>query len=474
MATPSSGKRTSQSQAQFAASVVKSANELKSGKLQKQAALAQQPIAQLQTNLTSIQTELKNYVKTQWSPAQKTWITAQNAYKPYQQNPSHYTSDQLLAASNTYNKALATWTNIDQGKTNLETSAKDVSALLTKQQANYNSIEAQIAKDKILAAGGTPPPTTSTGGSNAGGSGLNKTKKAPPAQPYVYNAPMVKTAYFGPLGPQIASAGNSILVTTPPKDVGSFQWTGKGAIQMSQTTLQSLATSNPTTQATTASNAKNVFKADKNAYGFKFLYNPTSISMSWGLVDSFSPPYEATGQDPASAVGSGLMASTVSFSLMLNRIGDMSVLAPSGQYVVQPVSQSEVEVNLKERNVNGVPSLVFDGPNHTDIYPFPVSLEDRQLIYKKGTMYDLEYFFKATGGYDATYMSTLNGPTADYGWLQPIPVELHLGDGMRYLVRINSLDVQHIMFNERMVPILTQVDISCTRYIDNAAFTNGS
>jgi hypothetical protein len=472
MATPTSGKRTTQSQSQFAAAVVAAANELKSGKLQKQAALAQQPIAQLQINLASVQAELTNYIKTQWSPAQKTWITAQNTYTPYQQNPSHYTSAQLLSASNTYNQALATWNNVDQGKKNLETSAKDVAALLKKQQANYNSIEAQIAKDKILAAGGTPPPTTGTG-SGAGGSGNKPPKKAPPAQSYVYNAPMVKTAYFGPLGPQIASAGNSALVTTPPIDVSSYQWTGKGAIQMSQTTLQSLATSNPTTQAT-AANAKNLFKSDKNPYGFKFLYNPTSISMSWGLVDSFSPPYEATGQDPASAVGSGLMASTVSFSLMLNRIGDMSVLAPSGQYVVQPISQSEVEVNLKQQNVNGVPSFVFDGPNHTDIYPFPVPVEDRQLIYKKGTMYDLEYFFKATGGYDATYMSTLNGPTADYGWIQPIPVELHLGDGMHYLVRINSLDVQHIMFNERMVPILTQVDISCSRYIDNAAFTNGS
>jgi hypothetical protein len=46
-------------------------------------------------------------------------------------------------------------------------------------------------------------------------------------------------------------------------------------------------------------------------------------------------------------------------------------------------------------------------------------------------------------------------------------VELHLGAGLRYRVRISSLDVNHIIFNERMVPILSKVSIQCTRYYDS-------
>lgn len=88
------------------------------------------------------------------------------------------------------------------------------------------------------------------------------------------------------------------------------------------------------------------------------------------------------------------------------------------------------------------------------------------MIYRKGTMYDVEYLFKAVNGYNASYKSTLNGLTADRGWLYALPVELHLGAGLRYLVRLTSLNVSHNMFNERMVPILTTVSIVCTRYYD--------
>jgi len=74
-------------------------------------------------------------------------------------------------------------------------------------------------------------------------------------------------------------------------------------------------------------------------------------------------------------------------------------------------------------------------------------------------------------GLNATYKSTLNGSTADRGWLTAIPVELHLGDGMRYRVRISTLNVNHAMFNSRMVPILSTVDFTCHRYYDGPEIT---
>jgi hypothetical protein len=103
-----------------------------------------------------------------------------------------------------------------------------------------------------------------------------------------------------------------------------------------------------------------------------------------------------------------------------------------------------------------------------DPYPNPTPDDtERKVIWKRGTMYDLEYLFRSMGGPYADYKSGLNGTTADRGWLQPIPVELHLGTGLHYLVRVSSLDVKHIMFNERMVPILSTVNINCTRYYDS-------
>ena len=74
-------------------------------------------------------------------------------------------------------------------------------------------------------------------------------------------------------------------------------------------------------------------------------------------------------------------------------------------------------------------------------------------------------------GVNATYKSMLNGYTADKGWLQGTPVDLHLGDGLRYQVRIGSLDVNHTIFNDRMVPILSTVNITCHRFYDLAPYT---
>ena len=94
--------------------------------------------------------------------------------------------------------------------------------------------------------------------------------------------------------------------------------------------------------------------------------------------------------------------------------------------------------------------------------------EDLKEIYKKGTMYDLNYLFKAIQGAGATFTSSLNGLTADRGWLNNAAVELHLGAGLRYRVRVSQLNVSHAMFTPNMVPILTDVAFVCTRFYDNA------
>jgi len=269
-------------------------------------------------------------------------------------------------------------------------------------------------------------------------------------QPYKYNAPMTSSSYLK-FGPQVLSAKNDKLITNPgnwtnaksawkPDLSGAFSG-AKGTIQMSQDLASDISANTHGTGKNPATGLKN----DTTPYGFKFLYNPTSVGMTWGIVESFSPQFEQSGQDIATAVGNGLLASTVTFSLILNRIEDMQHIKDStGNFLTE----------------------------NTSPYPTTVDSAERGLIYDRGTMYDLEYLFRATGGYNSQYISSVgNMTTADKGWLMPMPVELHLGANLRYLVRVSTLDINHVIFNERMVPLFTTVNMTCTRYYDDLNIT---
>ena len=291
----------------------------------------------------------------------------------------------------------------------------------------------------------------------------NKYEK-PPAPPkgnyeglvYQYNIPMLKAAYLNPFGVQSRSVSDPSSLSAPTytngrqafkglttQDYvgGEQQWQGvvpsRGTIQMSKMFAENAIT----TDAEKELAKKSGLKFNDTPYGFRFLYNPTDVSMAWGIVDAFSPQYAASGANGMTGVAAGLMKGTIAFTLLLNRIEDMGVIYPDGSYL-------------------------------QDVYPKDPPLTETKMIYNKGTMYDIEYLFRAMNGFYADYESGLNGTTADKGWLQPIPMELHLGAGLRYLVRVSSLDLKHMMFNERMVPILTTVNIVCTRYYDTLTGKN--
>jgi hypothetical protein len=272
---------------------------------------------------------------------------------------------------------------------------------------------------------------------------------------YKYNIPMMKSAMHHPFGVQSRSVldpsslggptytnGRQAFKGLKTDDYigGEQQWQGvvpsRGTIQMSKMFAENAIT----TQAEKDAAKKSGVKFSDTPYGFRFLYNPTDVSMAWGIVDAFSPQYAASGANGMTGVAAGLMKGTIAFTLILNRIEDMGIIYPDGSY-----------------------AQLLDGG-----WPTDPPLTETKMIYKKGTMYDIEYLFRAMNGFYADYQSGLNGITADKGWLQPIPMELHLGAGLRYLVRVSSLDLKHMMFNERMVPILTTVNIVCTRYYDTA------
>lgn len=267
-------------------------------------------------------------------------------------------------------------------------------------------------------------PNLRTGAGNA-----PKVEKIQFSKDYKYNAPMVSSAYFGS-----NSFEDSVL---EGKYVDQGKWGdareawkgvngGRGTIQMDQRFLSTFTTS-------AESKLGNI---DRQKYGFKFLYNPQTISMAWGLMSAMDPYYEASQLDKFQVVATQLMSSTVSFQLMLNRIKDFDYVAG---------------------NPFAVPA---------NAYPDDVPIEDVEEIYRKGTMYDLEYLFKTLNGPDATFVSQLNGSTADRGWMRPTIVELHLGDALRYRVRIAEFAVNHVIFTPKMVPILSTVNLTCARFVD--------
>lgn len=284
-------------------------------------------------------------------------------------------------------------------------------------------------------------------GSGNKGSGTGAKSISGNPGPWKYNAPLINSSYFlnkGDLPKMIAagvsSSGDALSFWQPyytsGNPFGTVQGTlpGKGTIQMDRLTNTAEFKANAQKEA-----AKNHISFDPNYYGFKFHYNPTTVNMSWSGIMGANPVFEAASLDPAIPMSQNLYGGSLSFDILLNRIQDLALLNPDGTY-----KQGE------------------------NPYPYEVDIQDRKDIVAKGTMYDLEYLFHAMHGFmsSTNFTSTLMNKTNDPGWLPVRPVELHLGNKLRYRVRVNGLEVVHKIFSEKMVPILSVATFTCLRYWD--------
>lgn len=186
---------------------------------------------------------------------------------------------------------------------------------------------------------------------------------------------------------------------------------------------------------------------------FQFHYNPGSVDMSYGSVNDVDLGYLASGQ----AVTNFLQAlGQVSFEILLNRMPDMKFIDPSSS-------------NYQKTGVNYVRDVY-------DRSPRVASNQGNELkdIYNKGTMYDLEFLLRVLMG-GVSFTSLLRGGeiTSDLGFAIPQPVELHLGNRLRYVISVTSLNVRHVIFNERMVPLFSTVSITANRVpADTVSVTN--
>jgi hypothetical protein len=293
---------------------------------------------------------------------------------------------------------------------------------------------------------------------DAAGDVTDEVAESPPttySEDVIYNASAVNESYFY-TGMSFANKVSPDSVgTVGPDKFDSFIWSGntpgkvndanelwksnltsssKGMIQTwnppgGRGGYISPTDSNFTTLSTSASVQR---------YGFQFLYNPTTIEMSYGGVQDVDPGMASSGTEEFLPVGTNIFQSTISLQIIINRMFDFQYINENG------VKNGEIS-DFYSGNV----------PSNADLLD----------IYNKGTMYDLEYLLRTMFPFEP-YDSQLRGKTADIGFLGASPVELHLGNNLRYVAQINNIGVNHVIFDNRMVPLFTTISISTNRIPD--------
>jgi hypothetical protein len=284
---------------------------------------------------------------------------------------------------------------------------------------------------------------------------------APPPKTIRFNAPMVTSAYFRTKTPST----NSLLA--------------QGAIPKSAASLiDSLSTFGdgdtnrgfivPNKRAQQAA-LKELDPKDKalvgglQSYGFRFHYNPQFVQQSYGSITGISPELLESGKDQTNMITTPASSSSISITLYLNRIEDMNALGGVSGSVNTTTLEGIAAASAAKR-----PGKAINSDADSKLYyPEVVPAADRQLIKDFGTMYDLDFLFKAINGDMNGYKSPLRGiKTADVGWLNGIAVEVHMGRKLRYLARVTNISVNHVQFTENMVPTLTTVVLTMARFHD--------
>jgi hypothetical protein len=267
--------------------------------------------------------------------------------------------------------------------------------------------------------------------------------------PLQYNASTVKESYFsGTAGYQLQKDSKN-----PNKLTGLMKSNNKPSVVAAATQLWTSAVGSKgmivSAAATVAawnsgSNKPATASSGNHNYGFQFMYNPGTVSMNYFTSPNIDVTMMSSGSEMFNIAGVATSQGSISFQIVINRIADMQYYTENGTLI-----------RGAEANYSKAPSTV----------------QDQKNLYNKGTMYDVEYLLRVLMG--TTMSSYLRGQkTADMGWLPAIPVELHLGKSLRYLGVVNSFNLNHIIFNEKMVPLFTTMDITFARLPDYPASKN--
>jgi hypothetical protein len=261
-----------------------------------------------------------------------------------------------------------------------------------------------------------------------------------PTAPVTYNVPSIKSTYhrsdayyqdnmlYGPGGSPAPSTA-----LTDAKNLWLSAGAHKGMIQTYQ------FWSSNTSKDTNLPDWYKTANLNKKRYGFQFLYNPSSIKMTWAGTPTIDPGFIMSGKDNSPYIVPGQSQSTISFGLVLNRRYDLGLIETYG---VEEVARRSM-----------------------DFYGQEVSVEELKQIRDRGTMYDVEYLLKTLVGFEM--FSKLRGyQTADVGFLLGYTIEAHLGKNLRYLGAIAGFEVNHSFFTKDMIPMVGDIGITINRRIE--------
>lgn len=350
------------------------------------------------------------------------------------------------------------YTNISAKITSIESSIKKANAeylAIEKSTRSASETYVQDGRERVKKALADAKKT------NANPSG-NKNTKAPPATeppPPIavrFNAPMVTSAYFRTKN---HSTNSLVARGAIPKSAASLIDSSFG----DGNTNRGFIIPNKRAQDAAMAALDDKSKATsgyKVPFGFRFHYNPQFVQQSYGSITGISPELIESGKDKTNMITTPASSSSISITLYLNRIEDMNALAT---YAVSKETVLDKDGKTPRTSVGKInsdaDSLLW--------YPEVVSAADRKLIKDFGTMYDLDFLFKAINGEMGGYKSPLRGvKTGDVGWLNGIAVEVHMGRKLRYLARVTNISVNHLQFTENMVPTLTTVVLTMARFHD--------
>jgi len=230
-------------------------------------------------------------------------------------------------------------------------------------------------------------------------------------------------------------------------------------------------TSDSTISTVDAKGKQTTLDSSDRKYGFQFLWNPPSFSTAVNVQMDATP-----NANDRFLGGVGFFPSTeaISFTVEINRVNDFacanslfkrptnigSVLGNgSSNNFITPADVAKL-VPYYQNNGSFTASLVKNGRKKT--------VEDKLIdLFQRGTLSDIEYLYMAINGPGPG--STASGGdhwknargiiTADIGFLMPTLLNIDVGP-LSYAGYVTSMQVNHTMFTQDMIPIQSTVQVS--------------
>ena len=350
------------------------------------------------------------------------------------------------------------------------TAANTTAATTTATTAS--AVSASLAASTTLATTTTATPATTATGATATTIGI-----AQPTSAYKWNLPPhdwslpVRPASIEPL------TGNNEYTSfhglrrgrlwfwAGASDISTI--TSAGTVTTLGATVTAAQTATGSTSTTAAASSGTTLAQVDNAYGFQFLWNPTSISTSVTRNMNITPSPADTLKVVAGAFPG---QETVSLTIQLDRVNDFACIKAFQSAATTTANPTATQNSYITIQGVGLDPRTIDYSSFTKYYTntYPNQSNEETTVSKiqklmaQGTMADLEYLFKAVNG-GAAWTNLLGKETANIGFLMPTLLGIQLGptlDNLNYVGWITSLGIQHTDFTENMIPVRTTVQIS--------------